>query len=98
MALSTPAPKPRPSRRNASRLSALLRPRGSTSPPLASRTSAATPAADGVAAEGPKKRHSPWLSVGQVPEPKPPEPLTDTPSAAVQFGALTVFGAGPGRP
>src|SRR5215813_4480349 len=73
-------------------------PRGARVPPFSSRSRAATPAAEGAAAEVPKNRQSPCAVAGQVPEPNRPTPLTETPSAAVQFGARKVRNPPPGMP
>src|SRR5215217_3305508 len=72
--------------------------RGAMVPPNSCLVSAATPAAVGAAAEVPKNRHWPCTVVGQVPEPNPPAPLTDTPSEAAQVGPGAVRRTPPGTP
>jgi hypothetical protein len=71
---------------------------GEIRPPNSCRVSAATPAALGAAADVPKKRQAPWVVVGQVPEPKGPTPLTETPSAASQYGAVKLRDEPPETP
>src|ERR1051325_3732350 len=58
--------------------------------PSRSRTRASHPALWGADAEVPKNWHwpcPPGFAAGQVPDPNPPTPLTDTPSDADQVGA-----------
>ena len=62
-------------------------------PEKACKTSAATAAAWGAAAEVPKKKHGVWPDAHDAvfrsfPAPKPPAPVIDTPSVAITSGFM----------
>src|SRR6185437_9013623 len=99
----TPAPqrlsRPGSPRSTASLASARFSSRGDSWPPSSCRTTAATPAADGAAADVPKNRQTPFAVAGQTfGSGKPPDPLIETPSAAVHVGATAVRKLVPGTP
>ena len=71
---------------------------GGDAAPISSRTSASQPAVCGAAAEVPKNRQSPGTTDGQVPDPKPPTPLTEVPSAPRKSSPWNCCGAGPATP
>ena len=76
----------------------LMGPTGEAGAPIASRIKASHAAAWGAAAEVPLKKHCPMNMVGQVPLPKPPAPLIETASAAVQVGPGVLVMMGPATP